>query len=130
MRIIHSNPHIFPSALKKALINGLDSGKDVKSLVPNLGKIEKKSRFNKLVLNNGETPSMVVIQSHFDDDDDDDDGNDTTTNNNTNTNNNNNNNNNNDVDADDENLLFTALKLYKNILKRFTSKIRCHKRLK
>ncbi|KAL9981032.1 hypothetical protein ACROYT_G009686, partial [Oculina patagonica] len=43
LRIIHSNPHIFPSALKKALINGLDSGNDVKSLVPNLEKIEEKT---------------------------------------------------------------------------------------
>ncbi|XP_078353573.1 uncharacterized protein LOC144638230 [Oculina patagonica] len=43
LRVIRSNPGLFPSALKRALINGLDSGKDVKSLVPSLGKIEKKT---------------------------------------------------------------------------------------
>ncbi|XP_078357320.1 uncharacterized protein LOC144642213 [Oculina patagonica] len=43
LRIIRSNPGLFPSALKRALIKGLDSGKDVKSLVPSLQKIEKKT---------------------------------------------------------------------------------------
>ncbi|KAL9983773.1 hypothetical protein ACROYT_G005997 [Oculina patagonica] len=43
LRIIRLNPGLFPSALKRALINGLDSGKDVKGLVPSLGKIEKKT---------------------------------------------------------------------------------------
>ncbi|XP_078358813.1 uncharacterized protein LOC144643433 [Oculina patagonica] len=43
LRIIRSNPGLFPSALKRALMNGLNSGKDVKSLVPSLGKIERKT---------------------------------------------------------------------------------------
>ena len=56
LRIMYSNRRLFSPAFKKALINGLFSGKDVKSLVPSLGKIEKKSRFGKVVTNNGETP--------------------------------------------------------------------------
>ncbi|KAJ7336636.1 hypothetical protein OS493_011856 [Desmophyllum pertusum] len=43
LRIMCSNRKVFSPALKRALINGLDSGKDVKSLVPSLGKIEKKT---------------------------------------------------------------------------------------
>ena len=53
LRIIRSYG-LFPSALKRASINGLDSGNDVKSLVPSLRKIEKKSRFGKVAVNDGE----------------------------------------------------------------------------
>ena len=57
---MQANPGLFPSALKRALINGLYSGKDVKSLVPSLKKIEKKSRFGTVVLNNEETNLMMA----------------------------------------------------------------------
>ena len=54
LRIIRSYPGLFPSALKRALINGLDSGNDVKSLVPSLRKIEKKSKFGKVAVKDRE----------------------------------------------------------------------------
>ena len=45
LRIMRENRGLFPTASTRALINGMDSGKDVRSVVPSLEKIEKKSRF-------------------------------------------------------------------------------------
>jgi len=50
LRMMCSNPDLFSPGLKRALVNGPDSAKDVKSLVPSLGKIEKKSNFGKVLL--------------------------------------------------------------------------------
>ena len=45
LRIVCSNRRLFSPAFKRALVNGLHSGKDVKSLVPSLGRIEGKGKF-------------------------------------------------------------------------------------
>ena len=60
LRIMCSNRKVFSPALKRALINGLDSGKDVKSLVPSLGKIEKKSRFCKVLYNDKKSSTLIL----------------------------------------------------------------------
>lgn len=50
LRMLCSNRRLLLPAAKREKKNGLDSWKEIKNLIPSLGKIEKKSKYYKQLL--------------------------------------------------------------------------------